>query len=176
MANTIGLHEKREKILTFLSSGSMDIKTSITTPNDNKSVYKEFNNINKRIIDLLEHIDIYEDKLSCDCIPDYKFPEIRWDENTKTENPNSMTDKEIRNKFQLLTKESKQKKREVCRQCYQTGKRGIAFEIPYFYKGNEDWDSEIPIKGKDAELGCEGCAWYDFKEWRKHLLNDLEKL
>ena len=84
-----------------------------------------------------------------------------------------MTDDEIKRKFQLLNKESQEKKREVCNHCFQTGKRGIAFDIPYFYKGNEDWDSEIPIKGKAAELGCEGCAWYDFAEWRKQLLNRL---
>ncbi len=86
-----------------------------------------------------------------------------------------MTDEEIKSKFQLLTNQRNQEKREVCRTCYQTGKRGIAFGIPYFYKGDENWDSEIPEKGKDAECGCEGCAWYDFAEWRKHLLEVLQK-
>ena len=131
--------------------------------------------LRKRIINVLDKIDIYENKNCRACLPDHKFPEIRWDENTKAENPDSMTDKEIKNKFQLLTNQRNQQKREVCRQCYQTGKRGIAFGIHYFYKGNEDWDSEIPIKGKAAELGCEGCAWYDFAEWRKQLLEVLEK-
>lgn len=131
--------------------------------------------LRKRIIDVLEHIDVYENKLCRSCLPDHKFPEIRWDENTKAENPDSMSDDEIKSKFQLLTNQRNQEKREVCRRCFQTNKRGIAFGIPYFYKGNEDWDSEIPKKGKTAELGCEGCAWYDFAEWRKELIKDLNK-
>ena len=131
--------------------------------------------LRKRIINVLENIDIYENKKCRSCLPDHKFSEIRWDENTKSKNPDSMTDEEIKNKFQLLTNQRNQEKREVCRRCYQTGKRGIAFGIPYFYKGDEFWDENIPKKGKDAELGCIGCAWYDFAEWRKHLLHILDE-
>lgn len=131
--------------------------------------------LRNRIINVLNHIDIYENKNCPSCLPDHKFSEIRWDENTKAENPDSMTDEEIKQKFQLLTNQRNQEKREVCRNCYQTGKRGVAFGIPYFYKGDENWDNNIPVKGKEAERGCEGCAWYDFAEWRKHLLEDLEK-
>lgn len=130
----------------------------------------------KRIIDVLEGFDIYENKKSSDCYPDYKFPEIRWgDENEKSENPDLMSNEEIKNKFQLLSKEIKQRKKVVCMRCYQSGNRSTAFNIPFFYKGNEKWDENIPKKGKDAELGCIGCAWYDFAEWRKHLLYVLEK-
>ena len=131
--------------------------------------------LRKRIIDVLGNIDVYENKKCRSCLPDHKFSEIRWDENTKSENPDSMTDEEIKSKFQLLTNQRNQEKREVCRQCYQSGKRGVAFGIPYFYKGDENWGENIPKKGKDAELGCIGCAWYDFAEWRKYLLDVLEK-
>ena len=85
-----------------------------------------------------------------------------------------MTDDEIRHKFQLLTNQRNQQKREVCRNCFQTGKRGVAFGIKYFFEGTEDWDPCIPTKGKDAERGCIGCPWYDFEEWRKHLTQELE--
>ena len=168
MADSIELLKKRKNVSISLLDKNTITKTTIITPIDNKSKYQ-------RIIELLGSIDIYEDKESLDCLPDYKFPEIRWDSNMKSDDLDLMTDEEIINKFQLLTKETKQQKREVCSHCYQTGKRGTAFDIPYFYKGNENWDSEIPVKGKDAERGCEGCAWYDFAEWRKHLLNVLEK-
>ena len=129
----------------------------------------------KRIIAVLGHIDIYEDKKSPDCFPDYKFPEIRWDENTRLENIDLMSDEEIKSKFQLLNKEVLQRKKTVCQQCYQSGKRKFAFDIPYFYRGDVNWDKHIPKTGKAAELGCIGCAWYDFAEWRKHLLDVLEK-
>ena len=86
-----------------------------------------------------------------------------------------MTDEEIRQKFQLLTNQRNQQKREVCRTCFQTGKRGSLFGIPYYYEGTENWDTSIPQKGKEAEKGCIGCPWYDIQEWRRHLINDLKK-
>ena len=166
MVDAIELLKKQKEVNNSLLYESTIIETTVTTPtNDNK--------LKKRIINTLGSIDIYEDKQSRDCIPDYKFPEIRWN-NVNHEDPNSMTDEEIKSKFQLLTNQRNQQKREVCRHCYQTGKRGIAFSIPYFYKGNEEWDCEIPKRGKDAEAGCEGCAWYDFAEWRKNLLEFLQ--
>lgn len=130
--------------------------------------------LRKRIIRVLGGFDVYECVNSPHCLPDHKFSEIRWDDGTKAENPDTMTDEEIRQKFQLMTNQRNQQKREVCRTCFQTGKRGIAYGIPYFYEGTEEWDSSIPAKGKDAERGCIGCAWYDLAEWRKHLLDELE--
>ena len=131
--------------------------------------------LRKRIIRVLGGFDVYECVTSPHCLPDHKFSEIRWDDDTKAENPDTMTDEEIRQKFQLMTNQRNQQKREVCRTCFQTGKRGVAYGIPYFYEGTEDWDSSIPTKGKEAECGCIGCAWYDLAEWRKHLLGELEE-
>ena len=145
--------------------------TSLESDNNSEILSDETKD---KIISLLENIDVYDNKKSNKCIPDYKFPEIRWDENITCENPDLMSDEEIKNKFQLLTAESKNRKREVCHKCYQTGKRGIAFDIPYFYKGGENWDINIPKNGRDGELGCKGCAWYDFAEWRINLLKELK--
>lgn len=131
--------------------------------------------LRKRIIKVLNAIDVYENVKTPHCLPDHKFPEIRWDENTKEENPNNMSDEEIQQKFQLLTNQRNQQKREVCRKCYQTGKRGIIFGIPFYYEGNENWDNNIPKIGRDAEKGCVGCPWYDIKRWREELIKALEK-
>lgn len=128
-----------------------------------------------RIIRVLGGVDVYENTTSRNCLPDHKFSEIRWDNNTKSDNPDTMTDDEIRRKFQLLTNQRNQQKREVCRNCYQTGKRGYPFGIPYFYEGGEYWDKSIPQKGKAAEQGCVGCGWYDIEEWRKQLTAALKK-
>lgn len=65
-------------------------------------------------------------------IPDHKFPEIRWDANTKAENPDDMSKEDIISKFQLLDNQRNLQKREVCRRCFQTGKRGIFFGINHF--------------------------------------------
>lgn len=84
-----------------------------------------------------------------------------------------MSDEDVIKKFQLLDNQRNQQKREVCRSCFQTGKRGIIYGIPFFYNGNEDWDKRIPMIGKQAEHGCIGCAWYDIERWRRELLKIL---
>lgn len=129
----------------------------------------------KRIVDLLHGIDAYEGVRRDSCVIDHKFSEIRWDDTVKGENPDNMTDEEILAKFQLLSNQRNQQKREVCRQCYQTGKRGIIYGVSYFFEGGPEWDETIPKRGKDAEKGCIGCPWYDIQEWRRHLNNAVKK-
>ena len=129
--------------------------------------------LRKRILSVLNNVDIYENKPNKHILPDHKFSEIRWDDNTKSENSENMTDEEIRQKFQLLSNQRNQQKREICRTCFQTGKRGIIFGIPFWYLGDENWDANIPRKGKLAEKGGEGCAWYDIEKWRNELLKKL---
>lgn len=131
--------------------------------------------LRKRIIKILGSIDLYENVVNPHCLPDHKFSEIRWDESTKEENPEHMTDIEIRQKFQLLTNQRNQQKREVCRTCFQTGKRGYPFGIQYFYEGPSEWDKSIPQKGKTAEKGCIGCGWYDMAKWRECVIDKLAK-
>jgi ICEA Protein. len=130
--------------------------------------------LRKRMIKILGSVDVFENVVSPHCLPDHKFSEIRWDDDTKGENPDTMTDDEIHEKYQLLTNQRNQQKREVCRTCSQTGKRGTIFGIPFFYEGTEDWDSTIPTKGKEAEHGCIGCPWYDIAEWRRQVIKKLE--
>lgn len=125
--------------------------------------------LRERIIRVLGGIDVYENTPNKHCLPDHKFSEIRWDDDTKAENPDTMTDAEIRNKFQLLSNQRNQQKREVCRNCYQTGQRGTIYGISYYYEGGSTWDFNIPTKGKAAEKGCIGCPWYDIERWRKEL-------
>lgn len=129
--------------------------------------------LRKKIIKVLGSKDVYEDVISPHCLPDHKFSEIRWDESTKGDNADDMSEEEIRRKFQLLTNQRNQQKREICRTCYQTGVRGIIFGIPYYYKGTDKWDPSIPSKGKEAEAGCEGCPWYDIARWRAELIRKI---
>lgn len=128
-----------------------------------------------RVIRLFNGINAYENKPTTPkgLIPDHKFSEVRWDKNTKAENPMDMSDDEVIQKFQLLDNQRNQQKREVCRNCFQTGKRGIIYGIPFFYEGGENWDDKIPAVGKIAEKGCVGCAWYDIERWRSELIKLL---
>lgn len=127
--------------------------------------------LRRRILKTLEHFDAYENatRSAASLLPDHKFPEIRWDEDTRDENPDEMADAEIKAKFQLLTNQRNQQKREVCRGCYQTGIRGQPYGIKFFYAGNEDWPTSVPKRGKAAEKGCAGCGWYDLAKWRAAL-------
>lgn len=131
--------------------------------------------LRKRILRLLGYVDVYEDTVNRNVLPDHKFSEVRWDEDTKAENPDTMTDDEIRAKFQLLTNQRNQQKREVCRNCYQTGERGSIYGIDFYYEGGPIWESSIPRKGKAAEQGCIGCPWYDIERWRRELKKKLEE-
>lgn len=128
-----------------------------------------------RIIKILGSIDVYEDKRAdpTTLIPDHKFPEIRWDKTTRRANLENLTDHEIRLQFQALNNQRNLQKREVCRNCFQTGKRGFPFGLKYFYAGNEDWPQGVSVQGKAAEAGCFGCGWYDFSAWRLSLLSRL---
>ena len=131
-----------------------------------------------KIIKNLKTYDVFEAKVTKKegLLPDHKFPEIRWNDETRRKSLKNLTDVEIKNDFQLLTNQRNQQKREICRNCCQTGKRGLIYGIPYFYEGSLDWDKSIPQKGKEAENGCIGCAWYDIERWRNELIKRLKLL
>lgn len=128
-----------------------------------------------RVIRLLKERNAFEARVTAQkaLIPDHKFSEVRWDDETKAENSMEMTDAEIIQKFQLLDNQRNQQKREICRRCFQEGIRGTIYGIKYFYEGDEHWDPNIPKVGKAAEKGCKGCPWYDIELWRKMLNKEL---
>ncbi|MDD2366015.1 MAG: hypothetical protein PHN84_07610 [Desulfuromonadaceae bacterium] len=127
-----------------------------------------------RMISTLRSYDAYEGKTTPphSLLPDHKFPEIRWDENTRRESLELLTDADITKEFQLLTNQRNQQKREVCRRCFQSGERGYPFGVKFYYTGDSSWSQDIPSRGKTAEKGCYGCGWYDLEAWR-HALNKI---
>lgn len=158
------------------SDGKSSVSVMLPLPQYHGVVYETISReFKKRVTRLLGGMDAYENvaKPAKALVPDHKFSEIRWDDDTSEDNPMSMTDEEIIRKFQLLDNQRNQQKREVCRQCLKTKTRGTIFGIKYFYKGTEHWDMSIPEKGKEAEKGCEGCPWYDIEEWRREINDEL---
>ncbi len=131
--------------------------------------------LRKRIESVLDNYDVYEGATRSHLLPDHKFPEVRWDASTSEDNPEDMTDAQIRHKFQLLSNQRNQQKREVCRNCFQTRQRGNPFGIPFYYEGGATWPEQTPSTGKEAEKGCVGCGWYDMAEWRRQLVKKLPK-
>jgi hypothetical protein len=130
-----------------------------------------------RIVRVLGSFDAFEGKKtrSEGLLPDHKFPEIRWDSTTRRETLNHLTDSDILRDFQLLSNQRNQQKREVCRNCFQTGQRGTIYGIRFFYSGGDVWDARIARSGKSAEEGCVGCGWYDVEAWRREILNRMSQ-
>lgn len=134
--------------------------------------------LREKIISVLGGIDAYSNKKNANVLPDHKFPEIRWDQKTKAKNPDTMTPEQVRAKFQLLTNQNNEAKREACRKCRQTGKRPYPYGIKFYYdrdgKGVETWSAPVE-RGAEAESGCVGCCWYDFEAWRNGLKKVIKK-
>ena len=125
--------------------------------------------IRRAIFAALNGKDAYSDKpIGRSALPDHKFPEIRWAADTAESNA-SLSESEMRTKFQLVPENVNQAKREVCRGCFQTGNRGKFAGIDFFYKGNGKWPVGVPPVGAGAEDGCVGCFWYDMTAWRTAL-------
>lgn len=133
--------------------------------------------VRSRILKALGDLDAYENvKRSSGLLPDHKFPEIRWDEETPDDDLSKLSESQIRDKFQLLSNQRNQAKREACRTCFQTGKRGTPFGVEYFYEGSGEWGASIPRTGLKAEAGCVGCGWYDLAKWREKLNSHLRAI
>ena len=104
----------------------------------------------------------------------HKFPEISWDEHTRAENPDTMTDEEIRAKFQLLDNQRNLEKREACRKVFETSNMGTIFGIEFYMNDSSEWPAHIPKVGKDSEEGWKRCPWYDIEAWRKSLNQSIK--
>ena len=130
-----------------------------------------------KIVRVLASYDAYEARKVRpeSLLPDHKFPEVRWDEATRRDSLDELSDEEIRRDFQLITNQRNQQKREACRNCRLTNVRGYPFGIAYFYSGSKLWPKGVPVQGKEAEQGCVGCGWYDLEKWRMSLNAELEQ-
>jgi len=131
--------------------------------------------LRQKIVLLLNSYDVYEGAQRPHLLPDHKFPEIRWDDATRQDNLEGLSDAELVSRFQLLNNQRNEQKREVCRRCFQTRMRGRPFGIKFFYNGNERWPDRVALTGVEAEEGCVGCGWYDMVLWRTKLNEYVER-
>ncbi len=130
--------------------------------------------LQKRVLDHYGYEDTIEQRRrqAHELVIDHRIPMERWGENEENNDVNMSID-DIQRKFQLLKKDCSGNhnllKSRACERCIQTGKRGYPMGIKYYYVGDEDWPSDCPTIGKEAERGCIGCGWFDFEAWRKGL-------
>ncbi len=134
----------------------------------------------KRAVSLLGSRDVIEqtERASSQLTVDHKVPMLRWtsDEQAVQSSYSSMSDADIRARFQLLKKSNGSVshnllKSRACEKCFRTGRRGTPLGIVFFYAGGPRWE---PADKKDAG-GCIGCGWYDFDEWRRCLNQRLQR-
>jgi hypothetical protein len=150
----------------------------IPTQRGHKTGYEYWSGqLRASIVKWLGDYDAFESKVTNAkyLLPDHKFPEIRWNRDTRRESLKDLTQAEVQRDFQLLNNQRNQQKREVCRSCFQTNRRGHPFGIKFYYAGGEIWPTGVPKTGKDAEQGCIGCGWYDLEAWRQAVQGLLSK-
>ena len=136
----------------------------------------------ERVLQVYGNRDAIEDRRreKHELVIDHRFPMERWGQ-SEPSHALSMTDEEIRRKFQLLKKDEGGNhnllKSRACERCIAHRKRGTPLGINFWYIGGEDWPLEAE-RGPEAEPGCFGCGWYDFQAWRealnKHLADTSE--
>ena len=96
------------------------------------SINKKLGNKIKKVLLSIEVIDnkkLNDKELEID----HKIPQIRWE--TDEEKYTDLTEVEIKEKFQLLTRKNNLLKSRKCEKCKKTNKRGLHSEIEFFYKG-----------------------------------------
>lgn len=91
---------------------------------------------------------------------DHKIPWTRLDEDV---NANIMNEEDIKNNFQLLTREHNLLKDRMCGFCKNECKRPPFLGISFWYDGDENYRGT-----------CYGCGWYDGERWRKVVDNLLK--
>ncbi len=92
---------------------------------------------------------------------DHKIPWTRLEEDFNVRN---MSDTEIKNAFQLLTREHNLLKDRMCDRCKKTDVRPPFFGISFWYEGDSNYHGI-----------CEGCGWYDGVKWRENVNKKLNQ-
>jgi len=95
---------------------------------------------------------------------DHRVPEVRWDK-SEDYDYESMSEDDIQEHFQILSRKHNLLKSRKCEQCVKSGKRPQFMQIDFYYKGTEEYDED---------LGCEGCGWYNPHKWRSDLEAHLD--
>lgn len=110
----------------------------------------------RRILSLLGNRDAFTGaSISSVAEIDHKVP---WTRLEKDIDASSLSDEEIGNHFQLLTREHNLLKDRQCSSCKLSGIRPPFFGIAYWFVGDEQY------------LGsCEGCGWNDGVAWRERV-------
>lgn len=123
----------------------------------------------KRIVLVLESTECVfsQVRTKTELVIDHKFPSQRWTQ-PESDNVLSMTEDEIKVKFQLLSNQTNMLKSRECDRCVREGLRGQFMGIRWYYHGNKNWEKEY-----SDPSGCIGCPWFDLNKWKEQLMKNL---
>lgn len=86
---------------------------------------------------------------------DHKIPWTRLSDEVKID---ELDNRQIKEKFQLLTREHNLLKDRICQSCIQTNLRPPFFGVKFWYEGDNLYQNT-----------CVGCGWYDAVKWKEKL-------
>lgn len=135
----------------------LEIEPRLETHQRNKISGK----VRKKILSLYKNKDAFTNAtITSTPEIDHKTPWTRLDSDIDTSN---ISEEDIRNSFQLLTREHNLLKDRVCTKCKNEGIREGLFGINFWYSGDSKYNGT-----------CEGCGWYDGNKWRNALNTKLK--
>ncbi|MBT9163320.1 MAG: hypothetical protein DDT24_00226 [Chloroflexi bacterium] len=79
---------------------------------------------------------------------DHRFPQVRWSKDEVYDI--NMTEEELHQKFQLLTRQHNLWKSRYCEHCEKTGERGTFIGINYFHKVGQNGIRKFPMMMKEV--------------------------
>ena len=115
----------------------------------------------KRVISIIGDVDAFTGaSVKSSLEIDHKVPFDRLKETVGDIDIDKLSDVQITEHFQILTRDHNLLKDRACQSCIKTGVRPPLFGIKYWYDGDGRYIGS-----------CRGCGWYDGAEWRR-ILNE----
>lgn len=126
-----------------------------------KKIRISIDNVTRRkILKLFDYKDAFTGaSISSTPEIDHKVPWTRLDEDIDA---STLSEEEIKEHFQLLTREHNLLKDRACGKCKEFDKRPPFLGIPFWYEGDDNYSGT-----------CKGCGWYDGFKWREEIAKKL---
>lgn len=116
----------------------------------------------QRILNLLGMTDAFSGaSISSTPEIDHKIPWTRLDNDIDA---STLSDREIKQHFQLLTREHNLLKDRMCGHCKNDNIRPPFFGLHFWYEGDEHYNGS-----------CVGCGWHDGAKWKEELNKILQE-
>jgi len=119
----------------------------------------------RRVVSVLSETDAFTGAVVKSSLEiDHKVPFDRLQEGAGDINVDGLSDRQIADHFQILTRDHNLLKDRACQSCMKTGLRPPFLGIEFWYEGNEHYFGS-----------CIGCGWHDGVAWRQKLNGHLSE-